>query len=80
MGEFVWERIGDWTSVAEDETFGWYVDWVFKPNNQTPKCVRTKLTIDVYGMSRGTGTKCAGGIDKEHLMGCGVVEGKSPGK
>jgi len=53
---------------------------VFKPNRQTPECVRTKLTIDVYGMSRGTGTECAGGIDKEHLMGCGVVGGKSPEK
>ena len=41
---------------------------VFKSNCQTPKYARTRLTIDVYCMSRSTGTKCAGGIDKEHLM------------
>ena len=26
MGEFVWERIGDWAPVAEDEFFPWCVD------------------------------------------------------
>jgi len=50
---------------------------VFKSNRQTLKYVWTRLTIDVYCMSRGTGAKCAGGIDKEHLMRYDVVQGKS---
>ena len=49
---------------------------VFKLNRQTLKCTRAMLTIDVYGMSRGTGAKCAGGINKEHLVRYDVVEGK----
>jgi len=48
MGEFVGERIRDWTSVAEDEFFAWCVDWVFKPNGRKSKHVRTRLTINVY--------------------------------
>jgi hypothetical protein len=47
---------------------------VFKLNRPDAK---TELTIDVYGMSRGTGAKCAGGIDEEHLIRYDVGEGKS---
>lgn len=34
----------------------------------SPLSVQTGLTADVYRMSGSTGTKCAGGIDEEHLM------------
>lgn len=50
---------------------------VFKPNRQIPSYVQTRLTIDVYCMSRGARAKCAGGVDKEYLMRYDVVEGKS---
>ena len=48
-----------------------------KPNRWILRCVQTTLTIEVYGVSGGTGAKCAGGIDKEHLRGYDVVEGRS---
>jgi len=34
------------------------------------------LTVEVYGMSGGTGAKCAGRVDKEYL----VVDNESPGE
>lgn len=43
-------------------------DWWFKPNPKTSKCVRSRLTVDVYRVSGSAGAKCAGGIDEEYLM------------
>lgn len=41
---------------------------VFKATCGTPEYVRNRLTVDVHCVSRGTGAKRAGGVDKEHLM------------
>lgn len=51
----------------------------FKPNRWISKRALERLTIEVYGVPRGTGAKCAGGIEKEDLMRYeyDVVEGGS---
>lgn len=68
MGELVWKWVGDWASVAQDELLAWWGrDGCSSQAGGNLRGVRTGLTSDVYGMSRGTGAKCAGRIDEEYL-------------